>query len=58
MEGIITLEKGLRSILYPVLIIAFVSFAMVAIVYGMDSVVPGVHDAFHDFRHTIGMPCH
>lgn len=58
MEGIINREKGLSSILWQALLIAAVSFAMVVIVYGMESVAPGVHDAFHDFRHTIGMPCH
>ncbi|MBI5286872.1 MAG: CbtB-domain containing protein, partial [Deltaproteobacteria bacterium] len=30
----------------------------VIIAYGVESVVPGVHDAFHDFRHVIGMACH
>ena len=34
------------------------AFAMVVIVYGLDSVVPGAHDTFHDMRHAIGMPCH
>ncbi len=34
------------------------AFAMILIVYGVDSIAPGVHDAFHDFRHTLGMPCH
>lgn len=51
-------EKGLLDTLLPALIIMGVAFAMVIIAYGVDSLVPGVHDAFHDFRHTIGMPCH
>lgn len=58
MEGIIQREKDFGSILWPALLIVALSFAMVVIVYGMDSVAPGVHDTFHDFRHTIGMPCH
>lgn len=35
-----------------------IACAMVVVAYGMESVAPGVHDAFHDFRHVIGMPCH
>ncbi|MBI5185762.1 MAG: CbtB-domain containing protein [Nitrospinae bacterium] len=27
-------------------------------VYGFDSAIPGVHDLFHDFRHSIGISCH
>jgi cobalt transporter subunit CbtB len=51
------LEKG-KVALWPALIIAGVAFSLVIIVYGVDSIAPGVHDAFHDFRHVIGMPCH
>lgn len=58
MERIIKGEQGLWRALLPALVIVGVAFAMVVIAYGMDSVAPGVHDAFHDFRHTIGMPCH
>lgn len=54
MERIAVREQGL----WPVLVIVGVAFAMVVIAYGMESVAPGVHDAFHDFRHVIGMPCH
>lgn len=35
-----------------------IACAMVVVAFGMESVAPGVHDAFHDFRHVIGMPCH
>lgn len=28
------------------------------VVYGVDSAIPGVHDLFHDFRHSIGIACH
>lgn len=40
------------------LTVAGLAFALIIIVYGVESIAPGVHDAFHDFRHTIGMPCH
>ncbi len=58
MERILNRENGLLGTLLPALVIVGVAFAMVVIAYGMESVAPGVHDAFHDFRHTIGMPCH
>ena len=58
MERIISRENGLMGTLSQALVIVGVAFAMVVIAYGMESVVPGVHDAFHEFRHTIGMPCH
>lgn len=51
-------ERGLVDVLLPALIIMGIAFSMVIIAYGVDSVIPGVHDAFHDFRHVIGMPCH
>ena len=44
--------------LVPALVLAALAFAMVVIAFGMESVAPGVHDALHDFRHVIGMPCH
>jgi len=34
------------------------AFTMMVIAFGMESIAPGVHDALHDFRHVIGMPCH
>ncbi|MEE8574248.1 MAG: CbtB domain-containing protein [Thermodesulfobacteriota bacterium] len=49
---------GLLSALWPVLIVAGMAFSMIVIFYGMDAIASGVHDAFHDFRHVIGMPCH
>ncbi|MBI5048411.1 MAG: CbtB-domain containing protein [Deltaproteobacteria bacterium] len=58
MERIISREGGLLGALLPALVIVGVAFAMVVIAYGVESIAPGVHDAFHDFRHTIGMPCH
>lgn len=44
--------------LFSALVVVAMAFTMVVIAYGMESVAPGVHDAFHDFRHVIGMPCH
>ncbi|MBI5327807.1 MAG: CbtB-domain containing protein [Deltaproteobacteria bacterium] len=58
MERIVQGEQSLWRTLLPALVIVGVAFAMVVIAYGMESVAPGVHDVFHDFRHTIGMPCH
>ena len=31
---------------------------MVAIAGGLDSVLPGAHDVFHEARHAAGIPCH
>jgi len=58
MERIINRENGLMGTLLQALVIVSVAFVMVVIAYGFDSVAPGVHDVFHDFRHTIGMLCH
>ncbi|MBI5588558.1 MAG: CbtB-domain containing protein [Deltaproteobacteria bacterium] len=57
MERINEREAFLKALL-PVLVVVGMAFAMVVIAYGMESVAPGVHDTFHDFRHVIGMPCH
>lgn len=58
MEKILSIEQfGWKSLSLAILVVGM-ALAMVVVVYGMESVVSGVHDAFHDFRHTIGMPCH
>ena len=57
MEKIMERDFLLKTVL-PALVIVGLAFAMVTMVYGWDSVVRGAHDTFHDFRHTIGMPCH
>jgi len=44
--------------LLPAVVLLAVAFAMIVVVFGMENVIAGVHDMFHDFRHTIGMPCH
>jgi len=51
-------REGFLKTLAPAIIIVALAFSMVVIAYGMESVAPGVHDSFHDFRHVIGMPCH
>lgn len=50
-------RSSLKALLLAVLLVVM-SFSMVVIAYGVDTVAPGVHDAFHDFRHVNGMPCH
>lgn len=42
------------------LVIAALAVAILLgiVVYGVDSAIPGVHDLFHDFRHSIGIACH
>lgn len=56
MEIVRELENS-KGLLLAVLVVTM-ACAMVVIAYGVDPVAPGVHDAFHDFRHTLGMPCH
>ncbi len=58
MEKVGVKEGSLSKAVISALVLAALVFAVVVISYGLESVVPGVHDAFHDFRHVIGMPCH
>lgn len=58
MDQSIRKERSLVDTFYLTLLVVAVAFAMGVIVYGVDSVIPGVHDTFHDFRHAIGIPCH
>ena len=58
MEKAIAKEQNGLKAFWPALAVLGVAFAMVVILYGVESVAPGVHDAFHDFRHSVGMPCH
>ncbi len=51
-------REGFFKTLMPAIVVVALAFTMVVIAYGMESVAPGVHDSFHDFRHVIGMPCH
>ena len=58
MDRAIVKEKGLLGSLWPAAILLVVAVAMITVVYGFDTMASGVHDVFHDFRHTIGFPCH
>jgi len=58
MERSVSKDNSLIWAIVPALVIVALAFSMVVIVYGMESVAPGVHDALHDFRHVLGMPCH
>ena len=50
-------KNSLAGILLLALFMVISAIAIGVIVYGIDSVMPGAN-AFHDFRHFIGMPCH
>jgi hypothetical protein len=51
--------KGtLLNTFLPAAIVVVIAFALVVMAFGFDGVAKGAHDVFHDFRHTIGMPCH
>lgn len=59
MDQSIRKERSLVDTFYLTLLVVAVAFAMGVIVYGgMDSVMPWAHDAFHEFRHAVGIPCH
>lgn len=60
MENIIGQDKTSQVSTYILIGTLIVSFAFAAIIiaYGLDGVVMGAHDMFHDFRHVMGMPCH
>ena len=40
------------------IMVVVVAVFMLIVVYGVDTIVPGVHDLFHDFRHSLGISCH
>ncbi|HBO84930.1 MAG TPA: cobalt transporter [Deltaproteobacteria bacterium] len=58
MEKIFSKEQGMGKALGLAVVLVAAAIIMTVVVYGVETVVPGVHDAFHDFRHVIGMPCH
>jgi len=59
MKNVIAITQSVKhKAIWAALAIAATAFAMVVIAYGIDSVAAGAHDAFHDLRHAIGMPCH
>jgi hypothetical protein len=57
MERILSGVNGNALLLQALMVVIF-AVMTVTIAYGVETVAPGVHDAFHDFRHVIGMPCH
>lgn len=57
MEKALSQQQGWALGLQALVIVAF-AVMTVTIAFGVEAVAPGVHDAFHDFRHVIGMPCH
>lgn len=58
MDRIFTQRDFLANTVWTAVVLVMAAFAVVAIFYGTDSILRGAHDAFHDFRHAIGMPCH
>jgi cobalt transporter subunit CbtB len=58
MERILAGKEGLFKMAVAGVVVCLALVAMVAVFYGTDSIVKGAHDAFNDFRHAIGMPCH
>jgi len=50
-------EVSTRAIVAVGVIFA-AAFSVVVVTFGIDSVMSGAHDMFHDFRHVIGMACH
>ena len=57
MERIFDSEVILKTIL-PAVAIAGLAIGFAVVAFGAESLAAGVHEAFHDFRHVIGMPCH
>ncbi|MBI5682656.1 MAG: CbtB-domain containing protein [Deltaproteobacteria bacterium] len=58
MERIFSKDFTFSRAFLPALVLAAVACSMVVILYGVDTIIPMVHDTFHDFRHVLGMPCH
>lgn len=58
MERVVFSEGAVWRVIVPAIAIGVIIFSAVVVAYGLESVAPGVHDAFHDFRHAVGMPCH
>ncbi len=60
-EALMTGNSGKTDSLLAVtglMIAIFMTVFMIIVVYGVDAAMPGVHDMFHDFRHSIGIQCH
>ena len=57
MERLFEREVILKTVL-PAVAIAGLAIGLAVVAFGAESLASGVHEAFHDFRHVIGMPCH
>ncbi|VAX21657.1 hypothetical protein MNBD_NITROSPINAE01-1290 [hydrothermal vent metagenome] len=59
MENIIRQNRTSQVSIYVFagIILSF-TFMAITVAYGLDGIIMGVHDMFHDFRHVMGMPCH
>ncbi len=57
MERIFERDLILKTML-PALVVVGLAFGLAIMAFGTESLATGVHEAFHDFRHVIGMPCH
>jgi len=55
---VINQNKVLGKAIVATGLILATAFAVVVVTYGLDTVIAGAHDTFHDFRHVIGMACH
>ncbi len=51
-------EVSFQNHLLVTVVLVGLLFAVSVVLFGVDSVMAGAHDTFHDFRHSIGMPCH
>ncbi len=59
MENIIRQNKTSQVSTYIFASVVFsFTFTAITVAYGLDGVIMGAHDMFHDFRHVMGMPCH
>ncbi len=58
MEETLGREKAFWNTLWPGLIVVGVVLFMTIVIFGVETAIPGAHDIFHDFRHSIGISCH
>ena len=58
MEKVISSEKPVWKSVALAAALVSLGALMIGVAYGPETVAPILHDAFHDFRHAIGMPCH
>ncbi|MFQ5561173.1 MAG: CbtB domain-containing protein [Nitrospinota bacterium] len=58
MEKELTSESTRGMQFWVPLLVTLVSVFAVLIAYGPEHLGTAMHDTFHDFRHSIGFPCH